>query len=1146
MKHRLFYILLTLLLSASSSFAQQLRSDHFAASSVLANGNWFKLATTVDGVYKITYADLIAVGAQPPFKSADFRLFGNGGAMLPEKNATPRFDDLIENRVQVFDGGDGYIDNNDYIFFYGESTAQWTFNSLSQTFTHQINYYSVSTFYFFTFDQGAGLRIQSYPAITDPPDITVNSFNDHIFHELDSLNLLKSGKQWLGEVFDDLSPKTFQFTFSDLSDTAKLFARVNLMSRSMQQSNFHIDINGTSTSIQILPVDGNINSEFSKSKTALLNLIPQSDTITIEISYDKPETTSIGWLNYMELEVVRKLKYHDQQIKFLNTQTIGHNISQFNFDNSGNTFSVWAIGDSGNISQMPLTINGNSTTCKAYTGNLVEFIAFGQTNAFHPSMIGKVPNQDLHGLPQSQFVIVTNPLFLSLANQLADFHHNNDLMSVAVVTTDQVFNEFSSGKQDPSAIRDFVRMFYERSSTDSLNRIQYLLLFGDGSYDMKHRIANNTDLIPTWQTDNSVLPISSYVSDDFFGMLDSIEGNNLNGGIDIGIGRFPVSTLADADILVSKSIRYGVKENLVDNSYENGLISNFDPWRNNFCFIADDEDGNLHFNQTEKMVSMLDSIIHNINVNKIYLDAYKQVHTPSGDKYPDVNTDIDKNIKNGTLLVNYVGHGGEYGLASEGVLTFYEIGKYDNFYNMPVFVTATCEFSRYDNPELQSGGEKILLHPKGGGIAMFTTTRIAFAHSNEIVNRNLLKTAVNGDQNGKIRFGDIIKQSKNLCGFGVYKENFTLLGDPALSLAIPEYDVMTEKISVDTINVTGDTIFNNSIITISGFISDKYGIKQDWFNGKIYPKVFDKPVLVYTLANDASLSYKAPFKLQQNLIYQGNSSVVNGEFKFSFFIPRDITYGEGFGKIIYYAKSEFNDAHGVTDSLMLRNNGINNNSDNTGPDIIIYFDDPTFVDGAETTVDPLMFASLHDTSGINCFGVGIGHEIVGVMDDDDNNPYYLNNYFIQDADKYSSGKINYQFSGLTYGIHKFSISAWDLLNNNSEKEITFKVKSPSDLKLGAVYNYPDPMYDHTTFYIDRNMSYDIMDVKISIFDITGKLCVEIAQNIPPGTFKPIEIPWNGKNSNGESLSKGFYTYQITLSDANGKLRQKSDKMVIIK
>ena len=1144
-KNLLIYFILFISFS-EFVFSQTLPQKSFASISALAEGNWFKIGTTKEGVHKISYTDLMEIGVAPPYKSSDFRLFGNGGKMLPEKISEFRFDDLVENAVWVMDGGDGYIDVNDYILFYSEPTYEWKYYSSSNAFFHHKNCYSDSTYYFFSFDKGPGKRIAPYPVINDTADISVSSYNDHLFYELDSINLLKSGKQWVGEVFDAITVRNFYFYIKDIIDSANVSVRVNVLARSLQKSSFQVDISGFSIVDSILPIDGNINSEFARTKTISLSFIPQSDTLKMKLTYNKSEIASKGWLNYIELESVRKLIYRNEQLKIRNLQTIGHNVSEFIFTNSGINFRLWHIADSGNIKEVQLNNNGNITFCKVNTASLNEFIAFDDDHAYHPALLGKVPNQNLHGLPQCELVIITHPQFLPEADRLGDFHRNMDLMKVNVVTTEQVYNEFSSGKQDPVAIRDFVRMFYQRGASDTLHRIKYLLLFGDGSYDMKYRIAFNTNFVPTWQTDNSLYPISSFVSDDFFGMLDPNEGDNLNGDIDIGVGRFPVSTLQEASTLVSKALLYETEQDLVENSQENGLISNLGSWRNNISLIADDEDGNLHFTQTEKLKVLLDSLTDKLIINKIYLDAYKQIHTPSGDKYPEVNTEIDKNIRNGSLLINYIGHGGEYGLASENVLTFAEIGKYSNFYCLPVFVTATCEFSRYDNPELVSAGEKILLNANGGSIAMFSTTRIAFAHSNEIVNRNLMRAAFTPNNNDKVRFGDMIKTAKNLCASGVYKQNFTLLGDPALSLALPKHTVTTEKIMNGNDEITGDTIFNNTAITVSGFIADKNGNKLNWFNGSIVPKVFDKPVMCNTLANDPDQSFPASFEVQQNLIFQGNTSVKNGDFTFSFFIPKDITFGNGFGKIVYYAKNSFFDAGGVTDSLILKNNGINNSADMVGPKIDIFMEDMTFNNGDETSSDPFMYVHLHDTSGINSYGVGIGHEIVAYLDNEINDPVFLNDRFILDTNKFTSGKLSYRFHALSYGEHTLKLSAWDLLNNHSEKEITFTVKSPSDIDLGGIYNYPDPVYENTTFYIESNMSTDIMSVTISIYNVSGILCAEINKNILPGSFKPIEILWDATSSSGQRLSKGFYTYTVALSDKNGKTIIKADKMAIVR
>lgn len=1125
--------------------AQQNMQRLYAENSVLSQGSWSKIAVIQEGIYKITYADLIQSGIQPPYKSADFRLYGNGGRMLPEYIPLPRFDDLIENSVLINDAGDDYIDDGDFILFFGEGTTAIDYNQTYQILQHKVNLYSDTAYYFFTFDLGAGKRIGILPNITQPPDISKKTFKDLFYYERDLHNFMKTGKLWVGETFDISLDKNFSFIIPDISDSLPVKIRTEVFARSMTKSAFEVNVNNSSIKDSIDPVDGNIHTDYARRKVIYQQFSTSNDTLNFNIQYFKSESSSIGWLNYIEIESFRNLIFRNSQIYFRDYNVSGSSINRYLITKNYPILNVWLIGDSGTVSQIPVICNGNQCYFDAEVASSARFVISGDSGFLKPVMVGKISNQNLHGLPQADYIIIADPEFMDQAETLAQFHRNNDFFKVHVVNVKQLYNEFSSGKQDPAAIRDFARMFHKRAEADSVNKLKYLLLFGDGSYDMKNRIEGNTNYIPTWQTESSLTPITSYVSDDFFGMLDDFEGDNLNGDLDVGVGRFPVSNSIEATILVNKSIQYGTHKDLTENFAASGMVSNFDVWRNKICFVADDEDANLHFIQTEKMTFLVDSLTRQYSINKLYLDAYKQVHTPSGDKYPSVNNDIDKSVSDGVMILNYVGHGGEYGLASENILTFSEIGKYHNKYNLPVFITATCEFSRYDNPQLVSAGEKILLHPEGGGIAMFSTTRIAFAHSNEIVNRNLLKSIFNETIND-VRFGDLIKNSKNLCGFGVYKQNFTLLGDPALTLAIPKFKIITQEILHDTTVSSSDTIYNNTIVTVNGYLADNQGNKLDWFNGKLYPEIYDKPVLCTTLGNDQGASFPAPFYLQQQRIYKGNININQGDFSFSFFVPRDISFSEGMGRILYYAKNPEFDAHGVYDSLNIKNSGEISNSDFLGPLINTYFDDTLFVDGGYTGTSPLLIVHLSDISGINAYNIGIGHELKFELDGDVNNPVYLNEFFTQDEDSYRSGKIFYQLNGLEYGEHVLKIIAWDLLNNKSEQEIRFFVKNPSKLSLDKIYNYPEPVYDHTWFHIETNLSEEIMHLNIVIYDITGKKCHEINKKINPGTFKPIEIFWGINNDNGELLNKGLYTYTVTLSEKSGKLRQKSDKLIIIK
>ena len=1145
MKFRFTFICF-LVCVVSVSLAQKSGSGNFADNSILSSGRWYKIGTVNQGVHCLTYADILQLGVSGPLSSDDFRLFGNGGTMLPESNAAFRYDDLAENPVMVDDGGDGYFNEGDRILFYGQNTVSWNYNDALQRFDRSINLYADTVYYFFTFDHGPGKRIQTYPQISQPEDTIVSTFDEHLFHEQDSVNLLRSGKQWYGEVFNDLETKNFSFTMTDVVPSIPLTIRINMAVRSIEKSVVTSFVDGVVNSADtIWPIDGNVNSDYAKSKTISLSVLPQDDTITVSISYNKPQTSSIAWLNCIDLSGVRNLIYRGRQVLFRNVGTAGKALSRFDLSTTTGPPDIWNITDFMEITAMPVNINGSVCSVTAYTDSVLEFAAFDETNLLHPILLGGISNQNLHGMLQAELVVVTHPDFLNQANTLADFHRNTDGMMVGVATTAQIYNEFSSGKPDPAAIRDFLRMFYERGQNDSAHRIKYVLLMGDGSYDMKNRLKTNTNFVPAWQSTSSLVPTSSYVSDDFFTMLDPSEGENLVGNLDIGAGRLPVTSSQEAAVLVEKCIRYGTREDFIPDSYETGRVSNFDPWRNAITFIADDEDINLHLKQAEKLVTLVDSITKNYNIDKIYLDAYKQINTPFGTKYPEVNAAIDKQMAKGTLMVNYTGHGGETGLASENVLTMDEIEQYTNYYNLPIFVTATCEFSRYDNPAFLSAGEKLLLSQKGGSIALFSTTRVAYAHSNEIVNRNLLKTAFIPVSGERVRFGDMIRKAKNLCPVGVYMQNFTLLGDPALAFAIPEYQVITDFCGIDTASVS-DTLFNSRVVTVRGHIADADSIWQPDFNGKLFPLVFDKPVLCQTLANDPGGSQIRNFYIQQNEIYRGDVTVTNGMFEFSFFVPRDISYSDGFGKISYYAKGHNHDATGVLDSLKLFNNGSNESDDINGPAVDAFMETLSFVDGDKTSSQPLMLLHLRDTSGINCYNIGIGHEITAFLDDNYNNPIFLNEYFVQDADNYAAGSIAYRFNTLGYGGHKITIKAFDLLNNSSETDINFYVEPPADAGFGKVYNYPDPLYDYTNFYIEHNMSLEEMQVKIAVFDITGRLSAEIDFEIPAGSYQPATYRWNARSTHGEPLSKGLYSYTVTLTDKNGKQKRSSDKMIILK
>jgi hypothetical protein len=769
-------------------------------------------------------------------------------------------------------------------------------------------------------------------------------------------------------------------------------------------------------------------------------------------------------------------------------------------------------------------------------------VLFDESALRQPVFLEMVPNQDLHNTGFPDMIIVSHPDFITQAERLADFRRTNDGFDVLVVEPQQIYNEFSSGMQDPTAIRDFVRMIYLRAAGDSLKYPHYILLFGDGSYDPLDRLHDNTNFIPTWQTTNSHTPTSSFVSDDYFVLLDDGEGPNVAGSVDAGIGRLPATTSAEATVLVDKIMRYNNPTDLLppQSNPVPGVISNFGDWRNIICFIADDEDGNLHIKQAEILSGILDSLDPVFNIDKIYLDAYQQERTILGPRYPQVADEIRKRMAAGALLVNYTGHGGLTGLAEEKILIIRDIESWTNYYNMPVLITATCEFSRYDDPEEKSAGEYVILNPEGGGSAILSTTRVAYAHSNMIINTNVIIAAFR--EGSSCRLGDIVRMGKCMSGPGVYMQNFTLLGDPSMRLAMPTNEVRLSEINGDSLVLVNDTIFAGQAVEMKGYICDTGGDVLTDFSGELTMTVYDKPKQVMTLANDPS-SYVEGFISRKDVLFRGFATVTNGLFSISFTVPRDVSFSQGKGKISMYARSLYTDAIGVNSDINLVNDGNCGEGDGQGPDISLYIGDRTFIPGSYTGTDVKLIADLHDEDGINSYGVGFGHDIIMVLDDNFVDPMVMNGYYQPVTDHPESGTVVYEVGELSQGTHKIWFKAWDVLNYPSEAEIIFNVRSDHDLSLNHVKVYPNPMTDHVSFCLDRNQTTLEQWIQLVVKTLDGREIRRMEKELSAGEGISVCLDWDGCNELGHEAPAGVYLFSLKLLDSSGAIKQSSGKLV---
>lgn len=881
-----------------------------------------------------------------------------------------------------------------------------------------------------------------------------------------------------------------------------------------------------------------------------ITFTPNSPVVTVTITRNSQYADAIGWINWIDLNVRRQLKMSGSQMQFRDMKSVGAgNVAEYYFGNYTANTVIWDVTEYGHPKIQSTTAGGGNLVWTLPADSLREFIAFEATGFMVPTNFGAVPNQDLHGTPQVDFVIVSHPLFLSQAQELAQLHADQDSLTSVIVTPQQIYNEFSSGAQDVTAIRDFVKMLYDRGATAE-EKPKYLLLIGDGSYDNKHRLPNNTNYVPTFQNYNGLGLTMSYVSDEFFGLLDDSgewDSQSDVGFCDIGIGRFPVQSIGEAQGIVDKIRFYMTRQQPVINavSCSNNQCGNGGEWRNTLVFIGDDEDSNTHMDQADKMATLVDTTYANYNIDKIYLDAYQQIQTPGGERYPDVNEAINRRVDRGCLIMNYTGHGGEVGLAHERIIEVQQINSWDNMCNMPLFVTATCEFARYDDPSRTSAGEYVILNDNGGGIGLLTTTRLVYSTPNFILNKNFYRTVFEPLNGEMPAIGDVYRITKVVSGNSVNSRNFTLLGDPAMKLNYPQNQVITTEVNSQPVNMSQpDTLRALSRVTIKGYVADTAGAQMTGFNGILYPTVFDKPATITTLGNDPP-NPPYVFKLQRNILYHGKVSVVNGNFEFSFVVPRDISYSYGIGRVSYYAEDGITDASGAYENIVIGGSNANAPVDNIGPSVRLFMNDSLFVAGGITDENPKLFAMVTDSNGVNTVGNGIGHDIVAVLDEETEHAVVLNDYYQANINSYQSGTIIYPFSNLAEGQHTLSLKVWDVYNNSTTVTTDFVVQAASGLQLSHVLNYPNPFTTHTSFFFEHNQCCTDFDAMVQIFTISGKLVKTINQHVYSEGYRSQPIEWDGTDDYGDKIGRGVYIYRVYVRTADGLVAEQYDKLVIL-
>lgn len=1088
--------------------------------SLLSNGEWWCAQILSDGVYRLSGSDLSGITGS---NINDIVVCGSKGGPIATTNGQPRPADMEEMAVEMHDiDGDGIFDSEDFILFYAMGPDRWDYFSSDNKFHHTRHPYSSANHVFVSSIAGTHRRIAT-AAETTPSGNTTTTAHSLSFHDVDRVNTHRSGQIWVGEKFSsNNSEQTITVPLMS-SRAGEAYLRYALAAVSSSQCSFRISADGQSQNHYL----GGTQPYNLYSRT-----LPaaSSSSIDVTIKFIPGENTAIGYLDYIEVDAEVTLRA-TSGVAAYSTYPSGGNSTYIVANGSSSTI-VWDVTDYNNVQQLPTTSNGNTLSFNANTDVARNFVIFSANNASTPYSVKKISNQDIHGATLPDMVIVCHPSLKNAADNLANIHSIHDQMEVLVVTQDEVFNEFSSGQKDPSAIREMLRHFRQRANDEGGRTVSHLLLFGKGTYDNKDLLNNGLPTVVTYESVTSFDEEgTSMCSDDIFAYLEDGEDIAAGTTMDVAVGRLPAKNIDEANHLVDKIEKYITKSDLLRNDIRGD-------WRNCVALLSDDADpscqGDTSFTCSSEFVARnITAKYPHINLDKIYADSYLQQSGADGSYYPDVNNALKKRMAYGCLLLNYIGHGSAQYIGTERFMMKSDISSYQNSDRLPYFVTSTCTFGRHDDPAETCGGEEFVL-ADGGGIACLAATR-PISHMQN-VNNDMIMLALDPENT----IGESVRKAKNR---RLTTQSLNLLGDPAIRLSFPTNRAVITKINDDVVDsLHYDTALVLSTVTVEGEIRNSDDELISDFDGDIYPEVYDRAKEALTLANDNE-GCEVPYLQQNSLIYRGHVTVEGGRFSFRFTVPRDVPYRFDFSRISLYAKSPSEDACGSHTRLLL--GGYDNTVDihEVRPDIRLYLNDTNFRNGGITDANPTLLVMLFDSVGINAVGSGLGHDMTAVLDDNTNNTIILNDLYETDITDEHRGYLSYKLTNLSKGHHTISVRAWNIFNFSSRRELSFFVRG-EDSTIVQFMAYPNPSTSHVRITMEHNITGIINSASLYIYDMQGRLVRTFTPSLSTDGYVVGPVEWNLTSATGTRVSPGIYIARFELKTTDGETIREQGKVVV--
>lgn len=1122
------------------------------SNSVLASGDWYKIEikdndnSQSEGIYRLTKSFMESAGIN--FSGVDprtIKMYGNGGFMLEDRMHEPRPSDLEEIAIYVEGEADGSFDAQDFILFYARAVNNWGYDSLSGKYYHFLNVYSRSNYYWLCINKpGNGKRIQTVNSENGIPSLIPSSFTEKIFTEPEQVNLINEGNVWLSIRKNPGQSFEWNTTLTGLESGSDILFRIKMASRCLSPNTNYFLIKDEFSNMsdyflpmgQVYPGFGdwiatNIPpAEFTINQSQKTN----GEQVRLKAIYMATSSSAEGYLDWFEIQYKRRLNSANNDFLRFDSPDISglveYNVGPF----SSSNVRIFDATDHANVRFIqPLSASASNVKFQKteVINNISKFLAVGQNGYKTPNSISqRIANQNLRGISEGyDFIIITHRDFVQAAERLKSKRERNgpndpDYLKTLIVTTDQIYNEFSGGLLDAVAIRDFIKYGYENWDKPPA----HVCLLGDGSFDYKNILGYNSNFVPAWEKSSPTInQIDGLTTDDFY--VNVSGENQLIGKPDLSVGRIPASSLQEAMEYLDK----------VD-AYESGLNNGY--WKNRMMFVADDQRTSegceyiQHLYQIENLAE--GHLSEYLDKLKIYIVTYPTVITPQGRRKPQANMDIAKYWNEGVLNVHYTGHGSPDVWAHEYILEKDVIMSLLNNQNRYPFVTiASCDMSKFDNPASLSAGELFMITPRKGAIGTFAATRPVFAEGNAYLMYNIFDNLYVPRDTLLLqkRYGVGIFNTKLQIAYTENDAKYVLMADPTMRAQLPRFRSHVDSIS----GLSGDTMRALSRIKIYGSVIRPDSSLWSDYNGRIIIKIYDVDRQI-TLRDECDITHT--FRLNGGIIFSGTQAIRDGKWTVEFIVPRDISYMNQRGRLINYFYNNQYDGAGMNRGFIV--GGIDPNApvDTTGPEIKLYLNTRNFRTGDVVNENFKLIADLFDESGINTTGT-LGHKIEAILDGNENNKYDLTNFYNSDT-SYKSGSLEYDFTGISEGKHTLRLKAWDTYNNSSEAQIDFTVSSSGELKVTNVYNYPNPFRDNTAFTFQHSYPGDVT-VKIKIYTVSGRLIKEIKPIIPISD-KFVVINWDGRDEDGEILGNGIYIYKLVVEASDGSSNTSVGKLAVLK